>query len=182
MSQYTEQADKFMTDHNLEFRVVHVGNDCPPYCEDHKKLVGMDQLDKWPRQTHIHGHHYHITISAKDRRGHFTVDFWNSYADEDHNNAISRRGFNSDEDYYAWLDRRKAALCISNKPIVPTPYDVLACITKNDPGTFEDFCSDFCYDTNSRKAEQVYFAVQKEWSKVRRFLTPEEIEQLQEIA
>src|SRR6185312_12921531 len=27
----------------------------------------------------------------------------------------------------------------------PTAYDVLACITKYDPGTFSNFCSDFGY-------------------------------------
>lgn len=64
----------------------------------------------------------------------------------------------------------------------PTSYDVLAGIIKNDPGTFEDFCGDFGYDTDSRTAERTYKAVVKEWQKVNRFFTSEEIEQLQEIA
>jgi hypothetical protein len=50
-------------------------------------------------------------------------------------------------------------------PVIPKPslYDVLTCVTKSDPGTFEDFCSEYGYDTDSRKALEVYFAVQKDW-------------------
>ena len=61
------------------------------------------------------------------------------------------------------------------------PYDVLTCIQKNDPGSFDDFCSDFGYDSDSRRAEAVYFAVQKEWIKVVRFFTSEELKELQTI-
>lgn len=64
---------------------------------------------------------------------------------------------------------------------LPTSYDFLACLTKYDPGTFEDFCGEFGYDTDSRKAEKTYFAVQEEWKKVRTFFSADEIEKLQEI-
>ena len=50
----------------------------------------------------------------------------------------------------------------------PTAYDILACLTKYDPGTFEDFCSDYGYDEDSRKAESTYKAVCKEWRNVER--------------
>lgn len=63
----------------------------------------------------------------------------------------------------------------------PTAYDLLASITKYDPDTFENFCSEFGYDTDSRKAEKTYFAVQEEWNKVRKFFTTEELEKLREI-
>lgn len=67
-------------------------------------------------------------------------------------------------------------------PIVnPTAYDVLACLTKYDPGTFEDFCSEFGYDEDSRNAEKTYNAVKDEWQNVRALFTDSEIEQLQEI-
>lgn len=61
-------------------------------------------------------------------------------------------------------------------------YDVLACITKADPGSFEDFCSEYGYDTDSRKAEKTYKAVVQEWKKVERFFSAEELEELWEIA
>lgn len=65
--------------------------------------------------------------------------------------------------------------------IPPTAYDVLACLTKYDVGTFENFCSDFGYDTDSRKAYKIYKAVLREWKNIELLFTPEQIEQLQEI-
>lgn len=33
--------------------------------------------------------------------------------------------------------------------ITPTCYDILACLTKYDPGDYEDFCSEFGYETET---------------------------------
>lgn len=63
----------------------------------------------------------------------------------------------------------------------PNAYDVLACLTKYDPGTFENFCIEFGYDTDSRKAEKIYKAVVNEWQNIAMLFTDSEIEQLQEI-
>lgn len=64
----------------------------------------------------------------------------------------------------------------------PTAYDVLACLTKSDPGTFENFCSEMGYDSDSRKAEKIYKLVCEEWRKVNQFFTDEEMQQLQNIS
>ena len=48
----------------------------------------------------------------------------------------------------------------------PNSYDILSCLTKSDPGTFEQFCSEFGYDTDSRSALKTYKAVKKEWAGV----------------
>ena len=69
----------------------------------------------------------------------------------------------------------------SNRGFKPTSYDILACLTKYDPGTFADFCVDFGYDEDSRKALEIYFAVQKEYSELCRIFTPKQIEALREI-
>ena len=63
----------------------------------------------------------------------------------------------------------------------PSEYDVLACLTKYDPETFEDFCSNFGYEEDSLKAEKVYKAVVNEWHNVAMLWNDKEIEQLQEI-
>ena len=63
----------------------------------------------------------------------------------------------------------------------PTAYDVLACLQKYDVGSFEDFCGDFGYDTDSRTALKTYKAVCKEYDKVCALWSDAEIEQLQEI-
>ena len=64
----------------------------------------------------------------------------------------------------------------------PRAYDLLACLQKYDPGDFENFCSEFGYDTDSRSAHKTWKAVVNEWRKVRKFFTDEELEQLQEIS
>lgn len=63
----------------------------------------------------------------------------------------------------------------------PTAYDILTCLTKYDPGTFENFCADFGYDTDSRKAERTYKAVKEEWDGVQALFNDEELTELQEI-
>ena len=64
---------------------------------------------------------------------------------------------------------------------IPTNYDILASITSYDPGTFENFCSDFGYDIDSKKAERIYNSVLEEWKNVQIIWTDEEIELLKEI-
>lgn len=68
----------------------------------------------------------------------------------------------------------------SQKRKAPTAYDVLASLTKYEVGTFENFCADFGYDTDSRKTEKIYFDVQKEYSEVNRLFS-DVIEKLQGI-
>ncbi len=47
----------------------------------------------------------------------------------------------------------------------PKPYDVLACLTCYDVGTFEDFCCEFGYDDDDNiKAHKIYKAVQEEYN------------------
>lgn len=63
----------------------------------------------------------------------------------------------------------------------PTLYDVLACLQKYDVGTFEDFCGEFGYDTDSRKAFKTYKAVIREYKNLERLYSEAELEQLREI-
>lgn len=71
--------------------------------------------------------------------------------------------------------------CRKVKGTPPTAYDVLACLQKYGVGTFEDFCSEFGYDTDSRNVKKTYKAVVKEYNNVCKLWSDEEIEQLQEI-
>ena len=219
MSEYTEQAERFMSENGLEFRAVFVGRDCPMFCADREreesgkciqkrgerfcvlsaghdgkhKVMGLpyykyETEGEWyywecgeetpatfPRRTHIHGAHYRCTISRKGR-GHISIDFWNSYRDEEINAGFySVMGKIRPIEFY---ERGRPAF----KKRTVEAYDVLACIQKSYPGSFSDFCADFGYDEDSRKVEQVYQAVLKEWQKVRGFFTDSELEALQEIA
>lgn len=63
----------------------------------------------------------------------------------------------------------------------PTPYDVLTCLTKYDPGTFEDFCGDFGYDEDSRAAERTYNAAKHEFNQLQTLYSDAELELMTEI-
>jgi len=57
----------------------------------------------------------------------------------------------------------------------PTAADVLSCLVSDANAVeqardFEDFCHDFGYDTDSRKAEKIYRQLETQAPKVRRFL------------
>ena len=60
-------------------------------------------------------------------------------------------------------------------------YSVLACLTKYNPGMFSDFCMEYGYDEDSRKAFEGYTAVCEEWKKVSSFFSASEIEELREV-
>lgn len=66
-------------------------------------------------------------------------------------------------------------------PKEPTAYSVLACLTKYNPGTFEDFCDEFGYNTDSKKAEKTYNAVRDEYLHIISLFNESEMNQLQEI-
>ena len=66
-------------------------------------------------------------------------------------------------------------------PKAPTEYSILACLTKHPVTTFEDFCSEYGYDEDSRKVKKIYKAVKDEWLNVCAIWSGEEIELLQEI-
>lgn len=65
--------------------------------------------------------------------------------------------------------------------ITPTPYDVLACLTKYDVESFQDFCDNFGYNIDSIEANKIYKACKKEFEEVQKLWNDQEIEKLQEI-
>jgi hypothetical protein len=69
----------------------------------------------------------------------------------------------------------------TRKKQAPTNYDILACLQKYDVGSFYDFCSDFGYNEDLRKAQKIYNAVCKEYNNVCKIWDDSEIEILNEI-
>lgn len=115
---------------------------------------------------------HNITFSAKfaGHGKHFPDDdkpraqFWCTFTDE------NRHSF-----------RVKFGQSHANGEKYPTAYDVLACLTKSDPGTLENFCSEMGYDLDSKKAERIYNSVREEWENVFNFFTDEQLTELQNI-
>ena len=77
--------------------------------------------------------------------------------------------------------------------LTPTEYDVLACLTKYDPGDYEEFCSEFGYESTieneyghmvrNKNAFQIWKACCREYEKVKRaFGDGEVLEELREIS
>jgi hypothetical protein len=64
---------------------------------------------------------------------------------------------------------------------LPTAYDVLACIAKSEPGTFENFCGDFGYSTDSIKATKIYRAVCRQYKAYCRIFDADQRAWLEEI-
>lgn len=66
----------------------------------------------------------------------------------------------------------------------PTMYDVLAALTRYDPGTFEDFCSEFGYNSMALseypKVKKVYDGCCKEYKAMKRLFS-DCMEELSEI-
>lgn len=62
-----------------------------------------------------------------------------------------------------------------------TVYDVLSCLTKNSPRTFNDFCAEYGYSNDSISALNTYREVLKEYEGMARIFTAEQLEKLQEI-
>jgi len=73
----------------------------------------------------------------------------------------------------------KDELLEARKP--PTAYDVLACLTKYDPGSFENFCADYGYSTDSRKGLAIWEAVHTEYAGVLQLFSDCMDDELREI-
>ena len=71
----------------------------------------------------------------------------------------------------------------AEKGIHPSSYNVLACISGDVycPDTFEEFCSEYGYDEDSRKAWKIFKKAGRFAEKLRLFFSEQELEKLQEI-
>jgi len=74
---------------------------------------------------------------------------------------------------------------IMNAGVEPDLYDVLACLTKYDPYSLENFASEYGYDLyeDYRQTKKIYNAVVKEYTAVMRLFgdDPEALEALRDI-
>lgn len=153
-SQYEINAENTLKGMGVEFNPVYQGHTFPKWSEGEK-----EKKDQLARAT------FFCTFSRGKKS--LSIQFFESIV-------------NSFATYRDFKGRKQMDY---NRKIAPKPsaYSVLACLTKNDPDTFENFCGDFGYNTDSRKAFDTYLVVQAEWAKVRKFFTKTEIERIKEI-
>lgn len=169
MNEYLKQTKKFLNRANAKCEIVY---------------GGISRNENWKEKEKRNW--YDVTITTP--RGKMTFTFWDSI----HNTEISTMTFeeyakkklkyNRVEDMsYGEKVKAKNDLARLKADAVPNEYDVLACLEKYDPGTFEDFCSELGYNEDSRTAERIYIAVIKEYKDLTRIFTEKQMEELSEI-
>ncbi len=63
----------------------------------------------------------------------------------------------------------------------PSAYSILCCLQKTPVGSFEEFCAEFGYDTDSANAEDTYINAGREYDNVCKLFSESEIDLLIEI-
>ncbi len=151
-NEYTGQAQAFLDNNGLKLRATFKGMDkCPDW------VAGDNSTSNYPSACKtcgsVHGDRYRVTLWRDGKPGRVSFDFWGSYRDHQ----------------------------TGNKEL--TAYDVLACISgdANTPETFEDFCDEYGYDEDSRRAFETFRRCNKLARKLRRLFTVSEIAELSEI-
>lgn len=168
MSEYVNQATEFLQKAHAEMKINFVG-----------LAINKEWKEKEKRCL------YEVTLTSP--RGSMVFDFWDSIRNTEIKGmtieAYAEKRYRVPFSSLTQAEKMQASkeLAAKKKAAVPSVYDVLACLTKCDPGTFVDFCSDYGYDEDSRTAERVYFAVQKEYAQLARLFTPAQMDELVEI-
>lgn len=167
-NEYTKQANDFLKKANATIEIDCVGLAINQEWEE-KKLRNL----------------YKVTLSTP--RGSMIFNFWDSI----YNTKIKKmsleeyaeKKYKCRFNFLNYSDKIRAQKELKEKKAEaqPTAYDVLACITKSDPGTFENFCFEYGYNEDSRTAERIYFAAQKEYSQLARIFSQQQLEEMQEI-
>lgn len=73
------------------------------------------------------------------------------------------------------------SVAATQKGEAPNEYDVIACLEWFTPESFEDFCSEFGYDTDSRQAEKTWKACLVMTRNLHKLFTADQIELLSQI-
>ena len=168
MSEYEKQAEEFLRKAEATMEFYFAGYVVPPL---------------WGEKEKPHAS-YRVTITTP--RGSYTLDFYDSLVHteilqmtpEMYCNKYYRHLYYGD---YSVRCKVQKELKQKKAEAKPTCYDVLACMTHYDPGSFQNFCDDYGYSNDSIRALKTYLAIQDEWENLRRIFTSEQLEELAEI-
>lgn len=136
---------------------------------DHKNIVetqsnflaarcAMDFTAKpcgWTARDGYRAHRWTVTLRNVETQQDFTIDY---YMGEGHRTA-------------------------SGAPVAPEPFAVLASIYSDNPRGmfFDEWCAEFGYDSDSRRALDIYLACQRQTAAFRRVFPNMDWEQYPEI-
>lgn len=172
LSEYDIQANRFLEKTNTEIKIVF------------KENAKYFHTDKEPRDI------YNITLIRGNRK--YTFTFGNSLHDSgfyvqigktkhmlpiDKINSKNLNYFiknNINSNYIEKIDK-------IHYPVPPSPYNILAGLEKYDYESFENFCDEYAYDTDSKSAERIYNACREQYLQLCSLYNEEEMEMLRDI-
>lgn len=163
-NEYQEQVLEFLRKANATMKIEVVGPDYPNWDEDHMHL------------------RHSVTLTTP--KGSYTFSFWGSRLQAelwDTPSALEKLARKTFGLHYEDLTNSEKAkvrkiMRERREEFKTKEYDVLACLTKYDPGTHEEFCANSCYDPDSIRGVKTYLAVQKEYHELSRIFAPEQLE------
>ncbi len=148
------------------------------------KYGGIARNENWKEKDKRNW--YDVTITTPN--GNMTFIFWDSIYHTENSSMtleqLSTKMYSCRFEDLTTSERIKVRnrLAKLSEDAVPTSYDVLSCLQKYDVGTFEDFCDEFGFDTDSHRAEKAYIGCIKEFKDLERIFTEDQLEELREIA
>ncbi len=138
---YQEQADEFLKKTGTEFKAEKVGTDF--FFDDDKEKRDI----------------YRITLRRGEKK--YSFRFGQSLNHSSTNRIIEEL----DRQGYSHFSLKMRAARALVRP--PTAYDVLAAITKNDPGTLDNFADEYGYrEVKPSRLNKIYASVVEEWENV----------------
>ncbi len=177
---YDERANDFLRKTSASITVKYI--ETAKYLDDDKEIRDI----------------YEVTIEKGERE--YTFKYGNSIHNSGRVHAITSycKRLNGDNTVITVKDKiishRKMKVMLKTHDLMkdtdykinrnycePSYYDILATMTKYDPGLLSDFCSDFGYDIDSKQAEKSYNAVKNEYINLAMLFSDSELEMMQEI-
>lgn len=171
MTNYIQQAEKFLKDTNTIMEIIYDGMYSP----------------RWDNKLHCA-----YKIKLQNEKGKYNFTFFDSL----HNTEVKKMSLseylkkykrinNINDISYNKQQKYNKELTKLKKESQPTYYNVLACLEKYDVGTLDDFMLEFGYECKTAKdisnVLETYSAVCEEYKNLCMLFNDEEMEQLREI-
>ena len=192
MNEYNKQAEQFLKETGTEFKAEFLKNGL--YFDGDKEtrdiyLITLKRKDreyKFKFGTSINNSGlklFHDKEKTKPTRHKNFIVPEEIRKEEELNISNRKKGIFKSSPLRFWFEKEHFNLSglFLDYGKSPTPYDVLSCLQKYEVGSFKDFCGDFGYNEDSRKAEKTYKAVVEEFKNIQILFSNEEIEKLQDI-
>ena len=169
ITEYQEQANLFLEKTGATIEISLANQTCPKWgtCEPFRMREGKISVVI----PHNHGYKYNVTLKNGNRS--YSFPYWTSI-----NDTYSKHVKKYCRDGYGTIGND-----ITNK-VKPDAYSVLVCLGSSIGAhneTFEEFCGQAGYETDSRHAFEVYTAVCDESRQIARLFNEKELEDLREI-